>query len=633
MTSDNQCSFHAAMFKMEMKAVVVIMSLLCASQNSMSASFSVKNSSMLSSLVKNSPSVQQTMQCSESWCNGSLTCSEVYRDSCPPGLLCNDGVCECIDKYPSALTCNNVGLSLLIGNCATFDEESEAILVGHCVYGFQDDSSLYSAFPKINDSICKSYNRTGTLCGRCLPDHYPLAYSFNMTCIPCPHARWNWFRYIMAAYLPLTLFYLFILFFTINTTSNLFAVAFLCQLLLLPVLAQKMFIIIHNFSFVYIWIAKIFFSLHGIWNLDFFKPFYSDLCLGIDILPTLALGYVIAVYPLLLMIITYLLINLYDRNYKKKLFKPLRLFSHLGKNLNIKTSLIDAFSTFFFLSNGKFLNVSFALLSPVQLYHLHGDHYNHSMGLYYAADMEYFGSDHLPYGILAITVVCVFVILPTTILALYPFSFFQKFINLFPVRWCLLLRTFMDSFQGCYKDGTEPGTRDCRWFSSVFFIVRLLLFIADTMINFLDSMMVYVIILLIHTGLLVMFQPYKRSVSRLNMTNSLFLLLLILTIISAIGSVVSKIVLSSLHKPFIVFGAILVAIPIFYIVTVMSYSVYTYTRRIFDLYLIQRLKAWKKGYYCIQEPDDSLPDRIENSDVYPRGNLSDLSQLKPGSND
>ncbi len=35
-----------------------------------------------------------------------------------------------------------------------------------------------------------------------------------------------------------------------------------------------------------------------------------------------------------------------------------------------------------------------------------------------------------------------------------------------------LSNIFMDSFQGCYKDGTEPGTRDCRWFASVFFLAR-----------------------------------------------------------------------------------------------------------------------------------------------------------------
>ena len=195
--------------------------------------------------------------------------------------------------------------------------------------------------------------------------------------------------------------------------------------------------------------SRVLFSLHGIWNLDFFRPFYSDLCLGIGILPTLALDYAIAVYPLLLMIISYLLIVLYDRNCRviTIMWRPFRaLFSLFRRNWDIRTSLINTFATFLFLSNLKFLAATQALLAPTCIYHLYGDHYNHTWGLYYAGDVEYFGSEHLPYAILAIVVLCVFVILPIAVLALHPFKFFQKFLNLFPVRW-YILHTFVDSFR------------------------------------------------------------------------------------------------------------------------------------------------------------------------------------------
>ncbi len=36
------------------------------------------------------------------------------------------------------------------------------------------------------------------------------------------------------------------------------------------------------------------------------------------------------------------------------------------------------------------------------------------------SDIEYFGPEHLPYGILAIIMVIVFSLLPTLLLALYP---------------------------------------------------------------------------------------------------------------------------------------------------------------------------------------------------------------------
>ena len=154
----------------------------------------------------------------------SVACSEMHGGSCPPGLFCKEDCCQC-GRYPSdIIICNGTSSSLLHYYCATIDEDSNITLVGRCPYPYTyEDHTLYHHLSKfsylLNNQTCHPLNRTGVLCGRCLPDHYPLAYSFNMNCIPCPHARWNWFRYIMAAYFPLTLFYFVIIFFKVNTTS------------------------------------------------------------------------------------------------------------------------------------------------------------------------------------------------------------------------------------------------------------------------------------------------------------------------------------------------------------------------------------------------------------------------------
>ena len=199
-------------------------------------------------------------------------------------------------------------------------------------------------------------------------------------------------------------------------------------------------------------------------------------------------------------------------------------FFSFQKKWNIRTSVIDAFATFFFLSNTKFLSVSFDLLVPTQVYHLYGDTYNYTYALYYSGDIEYFGREHLPYGILAIVVLCVFVILPVVILALYPFAFFQKFLNLFPVPW-YILHTFVDSFQGCYKDRTEPGTRDCRWFSVFYFVVRSICFYlcSITLTGSYFSSSSFVILLGVIT--IIAFQPYKNRVAFPLKTNTIFFIL------------------------------------------------------------------------------------------------------------
>ena len=169
------------------------------------------------------------------------------------------------------------------------------------------------------------------------------------------------------------------------------------------------------------------------------------------------------------------MIHLYDRNFRPlvMLWRPFgRIFSLFRDKWDIRSSVIDSFATFFLLSNVKFLSVAYDLLRSVWVNQLSfSGNFTHPLRMYYDATIPYFGSTHLPYAILAIAVLVVFVLLPVLILILYPFRWFQKILNVLPVRWHVL-HTFMDSFQGCYKDGTEPGTRDCRWFASVFFIVR-----------------------------------------------------------------------------------------------------------------------------------------------------------------
>ena len=119
---------------------------------------------------------------------------------------------------------------------------------------------------------------------------------------------------------------------------------------------------------------------------------------------------------------------------------------------------------------------------PTPVYQMHQDHYRTII----EADMEYFGAQHLPYAILAIAVMFFFSILPVLLLVIYPFQCFQKLLNLFPLRW-YILHTFMDTFQGCYKDGTEAGTHDYLWFASTFLILRIIHLLLSALLDALDA--------------------------------------------------------------------------------------------------------------------------------------------------
>ena len=257
------------------------------------------------------------------------------------------------------------------------------------------------------------------------------------------------------------------------------------------------------------------------------------------------------------------------------------------------------------------INVSFKLLMPTRVYHLYGDKYNHTYALYYSVDIEYFGREHLPYGILAIVMLCVFVILPVSILALYPFAFFQKFLNLFPARW-YILHTFVDSFQGCYKDGTEPGTRDCRWFSAFFLLTRCFFLVVYGIIGRASYFPLCSLFLLCMILLLVVVQPYKSHFAIHYKTNATF------TILYTFFSVIASTIDVDSPQNFVLMTLVflfLVSLPSCFIVGLILHARFWCCLR-----LARRLYWWRRGYVAMGgdgDDADAYCDRVENPQAYP----------------
>ena len=222
-------------------------------------------------------------------------------------------------------------------------------------------------------------------------------------------------------------------------------------------------------------LARVMFSIYGIWNLDFFRTLIPPICVSIDTLQVLALDYALAFYPLILFVITYVLIqvNTFNKIVITFMCRPFhRCAEHFWHQLDVRSSIVKAFATFLLLAYVKLLSVSFDLLVPTHVRHVNGS----LMGtyLYYDATIEYFGDKHLPYAVLALFVMLVFILFPLLLLLLYPMCFFQRCLDCCRVRWHAL-HIFIDAFQGCYKDGTN-GTRDCWYIATALLSTRVLLF-------------------------------------------------------------------------------------------------------------------------------------------------------------
>ncbi|XP_064395922.1 uncharacterized protein LOC135342960 [Halichondria panicea] len=572
--------------------------------------------------------------------NGS-TLIEASND-CVPWTRYDSGhqrcVCKKIEFFDGILKCNSDSQKLFVldCHCMTYNETSNSIEVGACIEncfssGKRLHDKLYAiafgsskkSLSSVNELMCNqplSYNRTryrtGRLCGRCLTGFYIQAYSYNMTCVNCKEGNTNLWKYFAIALAPLTVFYFLVLFFKINiTSSHLHGYVIFAQAVSLPQFARTVTLLLEleptlNYP------IKFLSSLFGIWNLDFFRLFNWGICLKMPPLTVIALDYVIAIYPFFLTVVSYVLIELHDRNVRIVVvfWRPFRcIFTLFRRNWDIRTSIIDAYATFFQLSCFKILCTSFDLLVPTFVSIISGHEnselqQNAKLVLYYDSAIDYFGQVHLPYAILALTFIFLFSFIPILFLLIYPCRCFHCLFS------CdsFILRTFMDSVNGCYKDGTERGTRDCRWFAAIDLLSRFILFLIYmvTLGSLYFPLAVLFILLIII--LLSQIQPHKSAVSHYTKIDLTFYTLLALyyTCLSAANTAAVKSWYYT--KGCYTLSVFIAFIPLIYISCLCVYWIFT--RRRFGQTLINRIKVWWTGYDFLD--DTRLPHRLLNPEQY-----------------
>lgn len=95
---------------------------------------------------------------------------------------------------------------------------------------------------------------------------------------------------------------------------------------------------------------KWFLSLNTVWNLAFLRPLYAPFCLHPDssLLLVSSLDYIVGIYPLLLIFLSYMIVKLHDRSvWCVRLCKPAtKLLSLIHRKWDIRTSLVKEFHRF-----------------------------------------------------------------------------------------------------------------------------------------------------------------------------------------------------------------------------------------------------------------------------------------------
>ena len=477
--------------------------------------------------------------------NSCIVAGTTNQSTCPVWFSCSENYeCKCIERCHDIIECDNnlQKATILACYCINYDDSMKDVAVGFCIpkciFG-QDYEKIPESVWTLNHDECFQWKRGGVLCGKCMKDYYEHAYSYNYTCFSsqeCTGRYGDWWKYILAAYGPLTLFFIIIFVFRVNlTTSFLQPYVIFCQIVADDYLVAVVLSSTNDSSIrSFIKFTSLF---YGIWNLDFFRGFYN-ICLKLDSLTIIALDYLIAMYPMLLCLITYGLIYLHDRNTKAitYLWRPFKkLIRKFYPQWDSHTSVVDAYAAIFILTYSKVLNVSFKLLCPATLYYANSNNTRFVL-LYDGSD--YFKGKHAVYGMLGIVFFVIFNVIPVILLVFYQFNWCKRILQCFPMR-LFSLQTVMDIFQGCYKDGTNPGTKDLRWFSAFYFCLRVIIYVlrlvAQNSIGAVINAMLSVLLI----NLFVIMQPYKKKYSKHILLNVIGIAIIGLIFLSMQGALVA----------------------------------------------------------------------------------------------
>ena len=421
-----------------------------------------------------------------------------------------------------------INVQLHVGYRMTHDKESNISYMGNCPYNnlpFHDNvttvdlpqnASLLNNFMcnssivRNNYFICGQQRRQGMLCGECEDGLGPAVMSYTHPCVEC---KWyGLLLYLTLSFVPATILCFLIILLRINILSPpLNAVILICQVIASLVnFSPCTFLFYVNVYHAARLVLPIL-TLYGVFNMDFFVYVVPPFCISaaMPTLTAIALDYIVALYPLSVVAVIYFLIEVHDRGcwLFNCLWRPFqKVLVRFRKTWDIKGSTISAFATLYVLSFTKVVSTSVGLMQTTDVQNMCGIYY-HRTHLYYNASCSLFEVCHRPYAYLMFSISTIFILLPTLYIFLHPCKPLHKY-NFLKLRIVLLSHEIAKIFHQSFKDGTQEGTRDCRWFAGIYLFIRVVIALSVTFKSTQDMQIVTFIISVL---LVAIFQPHKCS--------------------------------------------------------------------------------------------------------------------------
>ena len=487
-----------------------------------------------------------------------LVVSASLVDGCPPWFEwvnisdTSCGYCACPRDVPYYIHCDErkQRSSILQASCMFYNDKEDIITASECSFFLPESAlkngmfALPSNVSELNSVMCGNLSREvkPPLCGRCTNGTGPSIYSIGIKCVPCSLVHILY--YLMLQYLPSTVIFLSVIIFRPNITSAPTATYVLfCNYAV--VYAKLNFGLFANPKSFVTYLGKTALTLSAIWSFDALLFISPHLCISphMEEFHIPFLEFLATLFPFVLLLFTYTVIELYNKNFRLaiclwRLFR--RVYVKFYRAWDPRSSLIHSFASMFFLSYAKLSYVIWEAFVWSEGVNNKGK--ADITLLYIDPNVPYHSTKHAVLMAFSVAVAVFIFLPPLLILVVYPTSLYRKIGHCISPKWRLRIKTYVDIFNGCFKDGTN-GTRDYRslsgWAPLIILFFPMLLITILAIINsphgstFISSYVV-AIFLCIVAFFYIFLQPYKDKNSN-NLTAGLLVLFSLLAI-SAIGT-------------------------------------------------------------------------------------------------
>ena len=461
--------------------------------------------------------------------------SAATNTTCPTWFYYDNSTQQCLCGTWLSCTGNSL-VEIEDSSCATYAGEGSQYYIGGCPFRhtINNTDSVHSEMPHdpllLDDFMCGPYKRRGLLCGSCIEGFGPTGLVLDLKCANCSvfPERYAIPVYLALQIVPVTLFFILVTLFNFNITSGPLLGYTVFSQVYLVYMKQNVYMYAQMQASVPESLQTLFITSLAVfrfWNLQYAALFVPPFCISerLTELQVQLLSLIPAAFPVVLVVVTFTLMELHARNCRTVhvLWKP---FSIVLDRIKIRTvtpnAVIHAFASFIFLANASTYTTMCDVLNNMNIFRQNSTIYQQSVN--FNPTLKWLGHQHIRYIMAGSIPFILLTLTPSIFYVLYPTRVYRYLSRFISGRKRLAITAFAEALQASLKDGLN-GTRDCRALIGLIPVIPLIYIIPRQILTYppplIDSFN-----LAITSCVFLYIQPCKQAMANISIGYNLLLL-------------------------------------------------------------------------------------------------------------